>query len=541
MFAGCDKGAEEDGGQEIFLSASPAWIGFDPADENGNTITVKSNSDWTAAADEGLTIDKTSGGAGEHSVKITSMEDDGTLAVTFTTTKKNANGRTVSRTVNVTYEGVGGGPGPTDPESYWYKQADIATMELLNRFWPPMFSRVTAKSDVADNWHFAQRHDNKADPTSNYWQQAHGMDVVVDAYNRTPSDAEYASQKALWLSVYDRWFQGVPKKQWMGGTNWSASKWTTAYPGVKTGNAGGWRNEYIDDMEWMALTHIRMYESLNADEPALAAKYLACAKEIYDDYVWGWAWDAAGKGLYWRMDVNDSGVRQTLSKNACSNGPGMVLAAKLAYHAANSDDRAKYLSQAKEIYDWMMSRLWKDTGAIADKWADNAATGGALNYNQATFAGGCHWLYKLTGEQKYLENAIKAIDHTINNQQLDASDGTRLLHSHCIGDPDNGNNSVFRGVFLRYFVPLINEPAVDNISFGKRTGWTHNLKTWAEYVWTEGKSIDKGSEGAPGMMLFSYDWRVMHPAANIVSPGVHLGNQISGACLVEAMNLIETD
>lgn len=540
VMAACGTDNGNDGAEDIFLSASPAWIGFDLSNANGNVITVKSNSAWIAVPDEGLAIDKTSGKAGEESVRITHMEGDEVLTITFTTTEKNANGKNISKTVNVTNENTPPSK-PIDPDSYWFKAADSATMELLKRYWPPLLSRVTAKEDVIANWHFAQRHDYKSDPNSNYWQQAHAMDAIVDAYNRTPATSEYASQKSLWLSIYDKWFQGVPKKQWMGSENWAATKWVTAYPHVKTGNAGGWRNEYIDDMAWMALTQIRMYESLLTDQPALAAKYLSQAKEIYDDYIWGWAWDATNKGLFWRMDVNSAGVPQTLSKNACSNGPAMIIAAKLAHYAANAEDKAKYLLQASEIYDWMISHLWKDTGAIADKWTGTASTGGALVYNQGTFIGGSHWLFRLTGEEKYLQTAVKATDYTINSLQLDASNGARILHSHCVSDPDNGNNSVFRAVFLRYFAEMINEKAVDNIAFGKRTGWIYNLKSWADYVWTDGVSIDKGDGVNQGVMLFSYDWRVMHPDSNISNPGVHLGNQISGAVLMESMNLIKIE
>lgn len=538
VLTSCDKGPDNTNTDTIYLTVTPSELEFNAADKTKNIITVKSNSAWTAVADPGVAVDKIAGIAGEEKVKVTSATQDAALTVRFTTAKKNSDGKPVSKTVTVTHGGGDPGPVGPDPESYWYKAADSATMELLKRYWPPLLARVAPKDDVAANWHFAQFHDYKADPGSNYWQQAHAMDAVVDAYNRTPATAEFAEKKALWLSIYDKWFQGVPKKQWMGGENWAASKWTTAYPGIKTGNAGGWRNEYIDDMAWMVLTQIRMYESLAKDQPVLAAKYLAKAREIYDDYIWGWAWDPVNKGLLWRMNVNASGVPQTLSKNACINGPAMVIAAKLAHHSTSSADKEKYTAQAKDIYDWMMQRLWKDTGAIADKWTGSAQEGGALVYNQGTFIGGCHWLYKLTGERKYLESAIKATDFTMNSLQLDASNGAKLLHSHCIGNIDNGNNSVFRGVFLRYFVPMVNETAVDDIAFGKRTGWLYNLNTWANYVWRDGKSIDKGNATTPGMMLFSYDWRVPHPSANISTPGVHLGNQVSGAMLVESMNLI---
>ena len=56
------------------------------------------------------------------------------------------------------------------------------------------------------------------------------MDVVIDAYIRT-GDTQYSD-------YYSKWFTGV-----------------------KAGNGGSWKNSYVDDMEWIALTMVRMYET----------------------------------------------------------------------------------------------------------------------------------------------------------------------------------------------------------------------------------------------------------------------------------------
>src|SRR5690242_20809615 len=52
----------------------------------------------------------------------------------------------------------------------WAKAADSSTLNLLNKFW-----------NVSGNY-FNEKNNNT---NFNYWPQAHGLDVLVDAYNRT--------------------------------------------------------------------------------------------------------------------------------------------------------------------------------------------------------------------------------------------------------------------------------------------------------------------------------------------------------------------
>jgi predicted alpha-1,6-mannanase (GH76 family) len=427
-------------------------------------------------------------------------------------------------------------PTPTDPVYVvdWYAAADSATMELLNRYWPPMLDRVDPADDVTDKWHFTAQQDNKADPNNNYWHQPHALDAVIDAYNRTPATSEFAARKAVWLGIFDRWFQGVPRFQYQWNEDWGANRWTSRYPWAATDGADGWRNHYIDDMEWQVLTHIRMYEALRIDQPDLAEKYFAKGKEIYDKFIWTLAWDDESRGgtggVFW-MRTNDNTHN---SKNACSNGPAMVIAAKLAFLSTAAADREKYTTQAVQIYEWMMSHLWNENGAINDNWNNNARNGGALTYNQGTFIGGCHWLFKLTGKMEYLRKAVKATQYTIANMQ-GTINGVRILNSE--SGATEGNNSVFRAIFLRYFVEMINQPAVDAEFAGERVAWYNNLQNWANHVWRDSGSVDKGTgEEDPGEMLFGYDWKKQLTPAEIAA-GVNLGNMVSGAVLVEAMNI----
>lgn len=115
----------------------------------------------------------------------------------------------------------------------WEAAADSSSVTIINRFWNETGNYFNYESDGYDE-------------TFHYWPQAHAMDVLIDAYIRT-HDAKYKD-------CFDKWYAGINSKN--GGSYW---------------------NNFYDDMEWIALTMIRLYEV--TDE----AKYLDTAKQL-----WNW-------------------------------------------------------------------------------------------------------------------------------------------------------------------------------------------------------------------------------------------------------------
>ena len=73
--------------------------------------------------------------------------------------------------------------------------------------------------------------------TNNYWPQAHAMDVLVDAYMRTG--------KSYYKELFPLWWEGMPKYNFAGKMN----------------PKDPWWNVFVDDMEWIVLAQIRMFES----------------------------------------------------------------------------------------------------------------------------------------------------------------------------------------------------------------------------------------------------------------------------------------
>src|SRR5690554_5055151 len=107
---------------------------------------------------------------------------------------------------------------------------------------------------IADNHYFNYESDLSNMTTNHYWPQAHAMDVIVDAYKRT-------SQKQ-YLDFYPLWWKGAPEYNFSGK------------------EIDPWWNEFVDDMEWIALAQLRMYETTQREE------YFLKAKQMYNDWIW---------------------------------------------------------------------------------------------------------------------------------------------------------------------------------------------------------------------------------------------------------------
>ena len=280
----------------------------------------------------------------------------------------------------------------------WDAAADSSSVTLIDRFW-----------NTEENY-FNYGNDGSI-KDFHYWPQAHAMDVMIDAYNRT-GDSKYSD-------LFDKW-----------------------YVGIKAKNGGSYWNNFYDDMEWIALTMIRLYEVTDEN------KYLETSQEMWNEIKTGWN-DYAGGGIAWTHD-------QLWSKNACSNGPAALIAARLYRINGNQED----LDWAVNIYKWERENLFNPaTGAIYDNV--NGETGElstlSLSYNQGTFLGAAYELYKITGEESYLKDARKAANFAISNSSM-IDTGNNLLR-----DEGDGDGGLFKGIFMRYYVQLIMEPNLDPI------------------------------------------------------------------------------
>lgn len=338
----------------------------------------------------------------------------------------------------------------------WSDAADSSSSALVSNYWNGTAKCFNFESNGNINFQ--------------YWPQAHALDVMIDAYTRTGNNS--------YLTVINNWYDGVK---------------------IKNGNS--FLNEFYDDMEWNALAMLRAYDA-TSDE-----KFKTSAQEVWSDIQTGWNTLGNG-GIAWRK-------AQLYSKNACSNGPACILAARMFQKFANNADK----EWALKIYNWEKEHLFNPAnGAVYDNL--NASTGVTqtnwiFTYNEGTFLGSALELYKITGDKSYLNDAIKAADYTLNN----------LVNSNdqLLKDEGSGDGGLFKGVFVRYFTQLILHP---DLTDGTRRRYINFLKYNAETLWTKGTNKN--------MMMFGSYWK------NKPENAVDLNVNLSGSMLIEATALLKS-
>ncbi|MDR1680470.1 MAG: glycoside hydrolase family 88 protein [Prevotellaceae bacterium] len=355
------------------------------------------------------------------------------------------------------------------PTTYWANAADSAISRLLSAFWNEGngYFRMSFTPPATQGTGFQ------------YWPQAHALDAVIDAYIRT-GDTRYSD-------YYTKWFNGV-----------------------RIGNGAKWSNNYIDDMEWIVLTMLRMYETSQNQQ------YLTTARQIYDDWIiTQWSDTPGGGGILWCTTANPS-------KNACSNGPAGIAACRL-YNLVTDDPtaKAKYRADAERIYAWLKAVLITASYDVADNINQNNVVGGtSLSYNVGTVLGTAHELYKITGTKAYLDDAVRlATRATTNGAPMNQAAG--ILRSEGTGD-----GGLFKGIFIRYFVKLINDTNVEKaVRQQFHTFMVYNATT----LWTSGTTKEGDYQS-----LFSDNW---NSARTSGTAGCQ--EHVSGCTLLEAMNVLQ--
>lgn len=367
--------------------------------------------------------------------------------------------------------------------AYWNKMADGMSQALIKNFWGANFD------GYADRYYFNYGSNMSNMTTSHYWPQAHAMDVLVDAYMRT-GEKQYKN-------LFPLWWEGAPKFNFAGKMN----------------PKDPWWNVFVDDMEWIVLAQIRMFECTGK------TMYINKARQMYDDWIWP-TWGPEDEapwygGITWKTDV-------AKSKNACSNGPAALIAARL-YRFFNQakfkDGKAKeaYLNEAVKIYTWEKNTLFdRKTGAVYDNIDKKGRIqkNWIFTYNIGTFLGAAHELYLITGDKQYLDDAVLAASYVTD----------RMTRNGVLSDATSGDGGLFHGIFFRYFVKLINEEALDAGTRKKFHDWFTNLAT---------VMAEQGVN--PNTKLYAGRWR----KAPADDEPVGLTPHLTGCMLMEAMCVLK--
>ncbi|MBD1262137.1 glycoside hydrolase family 88 protein [Maribacter polysiphoniae] len=314
---------------------------------------------------------------------------------------------------------------------------------------------------------------NSGDATFHYWPNAHVLNVLVDAYTRTGDGAYLSKMKNL-------------------------------VNGIETKNGGTYSNMFNDDMLWLGNAAVRAYEATGDPE------YKTVAEFLWNDIILSHS-DVFGGGITWKKDTPKQ-------KNAVSNGPAIILAMRLY----DIDKDTEYLDWAKSIYDWEKENLVDPiTGLVWDNLSEENGEiitnkDWIFTYNAGTWIGANIRLYKETGEQSYLDDAIKTATSMMTSPKL-TSNGL-------MKDEGQGDGGLFKGILVRYFTELI---LLQDINASDKEAFLDFFEYNANTLYSDGLKRPE--------MAIGPNWGEK-PSGN-----VDLTTQLSGIMLVEAAAKLEKE
>lgn len=201
------------------------------------------------------------------------------------------------------------------------------------------------------------------------WQQAYMITMVCDAYDRTPSTV----RKQLITDLLNTFL-------YYETTDLSWDSWN-------------------DDVQWAIIALIRGYKITGN------IAFRDAAKKNFD-MVWARGWDNTyGGGIWEDMNQVPSG-----GKCGLSNWP-MIIPGCLLYEATED---VSYLDKSKQIYAWARTHNWDpETGRVWESDGPTGLHGDDNYYNTGLMVNAAASLYKITRDQLYYNDAIKAADHKV--------------------------------------------------------------------------------------------------------------------------------
>lgn len=316
---------------------------------------------------------------------------------------------------------------------------------------------------------------NQGNSTFHYWPNAHVLHVLIDAYKRTGDDVYLERSKAL-------------------------------LRGIKMKNGGTYNNVFNDDMLWLGNSAMRAYNETSDSE------YKEVAEELWEIIKMSWSDDVFGGGITWKQDT-------PYQKNAVSNGPAAILAMRLYEVDGDEED----LEWAKKIYEWQKNTLVDpNTGLVWDNISLNDQGEEVVNsdwiftYNQGTYIGAALKLYQSTGEQQYLDDALKTARSVVNSG--------RLTTNGILRNEGQGDGGLFKGILVRYFTQLILEEDIPE----------SDREDFVEFLEFNAKTFYNNAITRPAMFV-SPNW------AAAPDGGTDLTTQLSGIMLIEAAALLDEE
>ncbi len=205
------------------------------------------------------------------------------------------------------------------------------------------------------------------------WGVAISIEVAIDAYERTPSAANYNLVNQLTTNFLIQ-----------NGSDWSSDPWN-------------------DDLAWMSRMCIRGYLVTGN------ANLLNAAKNNWNT-IYNRGYNTTyGGGIWELMTTANAG---TGSKSALATIP-TVITGCLLYQATGD---STYLTKSQNLFAWVEQNLLDATTGQVNEGIHTAGLEVSNNvYNSGTFVNAANLLYTLTGNKTHYNDAVLAIDHVVNH------------------------------------------------------------------------------------------------------------------------------
>ncbi|GAB3414221.1 glycoside hydrolase family 76 protein [Niabella aquatica] len=339
------------------------------------------------------------------------------------------------------------------------------------------------------------------------WTQAIYWDMAMNAYNRAGQEKN-TERQVKYKTLVDQIYQGA-------NDHYVNFNWHNQDP------QNGWF--IYDDIMWWTISFSRAYGIFK--DP----KYLSLADESFCR-VWHGSYslkdrgsyDKENGGMFWNWNNSNPPDNSDNGKMSCINFPTVIAAITLYNNIDPSDalhktddktgfngnpnyprwhSRDTYLQNAKEIYEWGVKNLFdKTTGNVADSRHGNGVNWNATMYNQGTFIGASCLLYKLTGGQEYLDNAVAAANYAMNIMSAPL---------YIFPYRDGEEQGIYTAIFAQYMNMLVYDCGQTQfLKWVTRTidyGWSRrndrNL-TGKEYTKTPSSNVScYDASGIPALML----------------------------------------
>lgn len=178
--------------------------------------------------------------------------------------------------------------------------------------------------------------------------------------------------------------------------------------GSSTDGTNGGGTRFYDDNSIVGFDLVEAYKLTNNEA------YLTKAKQIVE-FLKSGEDNTHGGGLWWNESQKNQPEEVDSNKAACSNGYATLFL--LEYHSVCPQaEKADVLAFAKRLYSWLVANLRDPADGCYwnDKQVDGSIRTMKWTYNTGVMISNGVRLYKITGEQAYLDAAISSSEGAYN-------------------------------------------------------------------------------------------------------------------------------